>query len=103
MTGNAKESRARAIPAIRRRIVVGIAVAVDVAHAGSRTAHDGTQPPGDALNKAQRDAILPLPNEFHTLSCALYKLRRRFHIFGDAHAPAHLDDAKINQALQVLQ
>lgn len=103
MTGSAKESRARANAPIRRRIVVGIAVAADIADAGSRTAHDGTQPPSNVLNKAQRDAILPLSNEFHTLSCALYKLRRRFHIFGDAHAPAYLDDAKINQALQVLQ
>ena len=103
MTGSAKESRARAIPPIRRRIVVGIAVAVDVAHVGSRTAHDGTKPPGNVLNKAQRDVILPLSNEFHTLSCALYELRRRFHIIGDAHAPAYLDNAKINQALQVLQ
>lgn len=103
MTGSAKESRARAIPPIRGRIVVGIAVAVDVAHVGSRTAHDGTQPPSNVLNKAQRDAILPLSNEFHTLSCALYKLRRHFHIIGDAHASAYLNYAKINQALQVLQ
>lgn len=103
MTGSAKESRARAIPPIRRRIVVGIAVAVDIAHVGSRTAHDGTKPPSNVLNKAQRDVILPLSNEFHTLSCALYELRRRFHIIGDAHAPAYLDNAKINQALQVLQ
>ena len=62
MTGIAKKSRARAYPLIRGRIVVGIAVAVDIAHVGSRTAHDGTKPPIDALNKMQRAAILPLPN-----------------------------------------
>lgn len=62
MTGIAKESRARAHPLIRGRIVVGIAVAVDIAHVESRTAHDGTKPPIDALNKMQRAAILPLPN-----------------------------------------
>ena len=88
MTGSAKESRARANAPIRRRIVVGIAVAVDIAHVGSRTAHDGTQPPSNVLNKVQRDAILPLSNDGG---------------FGDAHAPAYLDDAKINKALQVLQ
>lgn len=70
MAGIFKESRARANPLISGRIVVGIAVAVDIAHVGSRPAHDGTQPPIDALNKMRRMAILPLPNQFHTLSCA---------------------------------
>ena len=93
MAGNPKESRARAIPAVRRGIVVGIAVAVDIAHAGGRTAHDRAKPPVDARYKAQRMAILPLTNEFHALSRAFYQFRRRFHIIGNACAPAHLDNA----------
>ncbi len=71
MAGIFKESRARAHPLISGRIVVAVAVAVDIAHVGRGTAHDGTQPPIDALNKIRRMVILPLPNQFHTLSCAL--------------------------------
>lgn len=93
MTGNEKESRARANVRVRGGIVVGIAVAVDIAHVGSRTAHDGTKPPIDALNKVQRAVILPLANEFHTLSCTFYKLCGRFHILGKPCASAHFHNA----------
>ena len=62
MAGIFKESRARAHPLISGRIVVAVAVAVDIAHVGRGTAHDGTKPPIDALNKMQRAAILPLHN-----------------------------------------
>ena len=70
MTGNIKESRARANAGVRRRIVVGITFVVDIAHTGSRPATDGTQPPVNTLFKVQRVAILTLANQFHTLSCA---------------------------------
>ena len=70
MTGNEKESRARANGGVRRRIIVGVPSVVDIAHVGSRTAHDRTKPPIDTLSKAQRAAIVTLANQLHTLSCA---------------------------------
>ena len=72
MTGNAKESRARAHPAVQRHVVVGIAVVVDIARVDGRNAGDGTEPPIDARNKTQRMNILPRTNQLHTLSSALY-------------------------------
>ena len=102
MAGITKESRVRAHPLINGRIVVGITVAVDVAHAGRGATRNGTQPPIDALSKMRRTVILPLTNQLHTLSSALYKLYRRFNIFCYLLAPARLHNPKIYKALKVL-
>ena len=103
-SGKAWESRQGAYPVVRRGIVVGIAVAVDIARVGRRPAHDGAQPPIDAMiSKGQRATILPLPNELHArasalyqLYVALYALRYRFEP-RDLHRKVHS-----HKALQVL-
>ena len=61
MAGIFKESRARAHPLISGRIVVAVAVAVDIAHVGRGTAHDGTQPP-IAVRNGKRHVMPPLAN-----------------------------------------
>ena len=46
-----RESGQRANPRVRSRIVVGIAIAVDIAHVRRRRAVRGAQPPVDPLNE----------------------------------------------------
>ena len=104
-SGRSWESRERANPVIRRGVVVGIAVAVDIAHAGGRTAHDGAEPPIDAkISKGQHLFILPLSYQFHARPSALDELYVIIDVLNKRLEPrqAYVRVERL-QALQVLE
>ena len=69
------ESRQLAYPVIRRHVVVGIAVAVDIADVGGRPGHDRTQPPIDAARflRCNTSRFYPVANELNAFSSTLDK------------------------------